>query len=42
MLEVELFDYLTMCFYKMCLQMIFNIWVKTGSCIKWPTVTDMP
>ena len=32
--EIELFDHLTECIYKMCLQIIFNIYVKTEFGIK--------
>ena len=44
MWEIELFDHLTMCIYKMYLQIIFYIYiyVKTGFGIKLPTMVDMP
>ena len=34
LLEIELFDHLTVCIYKICLQIIFNLYVKTGFGIK--------
>ena len=35
LLELELFDHLTVCIYKMCLQIIYIIYVfKTGFGIK--------
>ena len=30
LLEIYLFDHLTVCIHKTCLQIIFNIYVKTG------------
>ena len=41
-LEIELFDHLTLSIYKMCLQIILYIFVKTGFGIKQPTMVDMP
>ena len=41
LLKIELFDHLTVCIDKVCLQIIFNIFVKTGFGIKYSTVIDM-
>ena len=32
--EIELFDHLIVCFYKMCLQIIFDMYGKTWLGIK--------
>ena len=34
LIEIEALDHLTVCIYKMCLQIIFNMYVKIGFGIK--------